>query len=35
MLTVVKGEINSNTVRVGDINNPLTSMDRLSRPKNQ
>ena len=27
MLTAIKGEINSNTI-VGNINTPLTSMDR-------
>ena len=30
MLTVIKGEINSNTL-VGDFNTPLTPMDRSSR----
>ena len=29
MLTALKGEINSNTIIVGDFNNPLTPMDRL------
>ena len=33
MLTVIKGEIDSNTIIVGDFNTPLTSMDRLSRQK--
>ena len=33
MLTAIKGEIDSNTVIVGDFNTPLTSMDRLSRQK--
>ena len=28
MLTSIKGEINSNTIIVGDINFPLTPMDR-------
>ena len=28
MLTSMKGEINNNTIRVGDFNTPLTSMDR-------
>ena len=28
MLTSMKGEINSNTIRVGDFNTPLTPMDR-------
>ena len=27
------GEINSNTIRVGDINTPLTSMDRSTKQK--
>ena len=35
MLTTIKGEINSNTVTVGDLidvsNTPLTSMKRSSR----
>ena len=29
----IKGEINRNTVIVGDFNTPLTSMDRSSRQK--
>ena len=33
MLTAVKGEINSNTIIVGDFNITLTSMDRSSRQK--
>ena len=33
MLTAVKGEIDSNTVIVGDFNTPFTSMDRSSRQK--
>ena len=33
MLTTMKGEINSNTIIVGDFNTPLTPMDRLSRQK--
>ena len=28
MLTSVKGEINNNTIIVGDFNTPLTPMDR-------
>ena len=33
MLTNLKGEIDSNTIIVGDFNNPLKSMDRSSRQK--
>ena len=33
MLTAMKGEINSNTIRVGDFNTPLTPMDRSSKMK--
>ena len=33
MLTSMKGEINSNTVIVGDFNTPLTPMDRLTKQK--
>ena len=33
MLTAIKGEIDSNTIRVGDFNTPLTPMDRSSRHK--
>ena len=29
----LKGEIESNTIKVRDINTPLASMDRSSRPK--
>ena len=32
-LTDIKGEIDSNTIIVGDINTPLTPMDRLSKQK--
>ena len=32
-LTDIKGEINSNTIIVGDFNTPLTPMDRLSKQK--
>ena len=28
ILTSMKGEINSNAIIVGDVNTPLTSMDR-------
>ena len=33
MLTAIKGEIDSNTVIVGDLNTPLSPMDRLSKMK--
>ena len=33
MLKTVKGEINSNTITVGDFNTLLTPMDRSSRQK--
>ena len=33
MLTNMKGEINSNTIIVGDFNTPLTPMDRSTRQK--
>ena len=33
ILTAIKGEIDSNTIIVGDFNTPLSSMDRLSRQK--
>ena len=33
MLTTMKGEIDSNIIIVGDINTPLTPMDRLSKQK--
>ena len=33
MLTSMKGEINSNTIIVGDCNTPLTSMDRSTKQK--
>ena len=32
-LTDIKGEIDSNTIRVGDFNTPLTQMDRSSKWK--
>ena len=32
-LTDIKGEIDSNTIIVGDLNTPLTPMDRLSKQK--
>ena len=33
MLTNIKGEIDSNTIIIGDNNTPLTSIDRSSRQK--
>ena len=33
MLTSMKGEINNNTIIVGDFNTPLTPMDRSTRKK--
>ena len=33
MLTAIKGEINSNTIIVGDFNTSLTPIDRLSKQK--
>ena len=33
MLTAIKGEINSNTIIVGELNTPLSSMDRSSKMK--
>ena len=33
LLTILKSEINNNTIIVGDINIPLTAMDRSSRQK--
>ena len=33
ILTDIKGEIDSNTIIVGDFSTPLTSMDRSSRQK--
>ena len=33
MLTAIKGEIDSNTIIVGDINTPLLPMDRSSKMK--
>ena len=30
ILTAIKGEINSNTVILGDFNTPLTAMERSS-----
>ena len=32
-LTDIKGEIDSNTIIVGEVNTPLTSMDRSSKQK--
>ena len=33
MLTSMKGEINSNTIIVGDFKTPLTTMDRSTKQK--
>ena len=33
MLTSMKGEINSNTIAVGDFNSPLSPMDRSTKQK--
>ena len=33
MLTSMKGEINNNTIIVGDFNTPLTPMDRPTKQK--
>ena len=33
MLTSMKGEINSNTIIVGDFNTPFTLMDRSTKQK--
>ena len=33
ILTAIKGEINSNTILVGDFNTPLSPMDRSSKMK--
>ena len=33
LLTTLKGQINNNTIIVGDFNAPLRAMDRLSRQK--
>ena len=33
MLTAIKGEIDSNTIIVGDFNTPLSTMDRSSKMK--
>ena len=33
MLTTMKGEIDSNTIIVGDFNTPITPMDRSSKQK--
>ena len=33
MLTAIKGEIDSNTIIVGDFNTPLSPMDRSTKMK--
>ena len=33
MITAIKGEINANTIRVGDLNTPLPPMDRSTKMK--
>ena len=33
LLTTLKGEIKNNTIIVGDLNTPLTAIDRSSRQK--
>ena len=33
MVTAIKGELNSNTIIVGDFNTPLSGMERSSRQK--
>ena len=33
ILTAIKGEIDSNTIKVGDFNTPLSPMDRSSKMK--
>ena len=33
ILTAIKGEINSNTITVGDVNTPLSPMDRSTKMK--
>ena len=33
LLKIMKGEINSSIIRVGDLTTPLTTMDRLNKQK--
>ena len=33
ILIYIKGEIDNNTIKIGDFNTPLTSMDKPSRQK--
>ena len=35
ILTGIQGEINSDTIIIGDVNSPMSSMDRSSRQKTE